>query len=657
MTVSIPTPNISSPLSAIQGNVAYGDGNPNTVTTITYNFDQYAGSQAWTSAYKDDFRAALAVFESVANIQFVEVNDWRDADIYEVISPSSNPNFFDSPNILGYHVTPFNGPSEGAFNTDFWTAGPGGNGDPGGFFFTTLLHELGHALGLGHPHDGGLGTTVMSGVTSPFNSFGTGNLNQGIFTVMSYNDGWTQVNGILPANSAWGGSTGLGALDIAALQAMYGANTSYNSGTNSYNLASFNSSGVGYQAIWDTGGIDTIRHTGSAAATIDLRPATLGYDNMGGGAVSYVQGVDGGFTIAAGVVIENASGGSGNDIIIGNTAQNVLNGNGGNDTIYSVSDGTNNNTIRGGFGQDIIHLANGSGADTVYGNEDNDVAIVVNNTGSFEGGEGWDTVRFASAVNTYLFLNNGSSYTIFNVVTRASFTVMNDVEGFEFAWGAQQYTLPQISAATQIFDIETTGTTLQHAAHGIYLVGGSSSNIAVTNNGAIVGAFSIAGWSAIQTQANEFGGFGLLWQNTGGAYHEWALNDQGQRVSGRDITNVVDVEVFYGTDLNNDGTIGHKVTLIEDDGSTTLSSSTQGMYLINGSTEILQNGAPVGPNSISGWSAIQAEAANGGYNVLWQNVNGDYYEWILNGQGALIGGSVVGNVIDVEVFYGADINN
>ncbi|MBO9412129.1 MULTISPECIES: hypothetical protein, partial [unclassified Ruegeria] len=112
----------------------------------------------------------------------------------------------------------------------------------------------------------------------------------------------------------------------------------------------------------------------------------------------------------------------------------------------------------------------------------------------------------------------------------------------------------------------------------------------------------------------------------------------------------------YGADINNDGTTGHFTTLIEDDGSTTLSSSTQGMYLINGSTEIFLNGAVVGPDTIAGWSAIHAEATGNGYRVLWENDSREFYEWTLNSQGELVGGGGIPDVADVEVFYGADID-
>ena len=60
--------------------------------------------------------------------------------------------------------------------------------------------------------------------------------------------------------------------------------------------------------------------------TIDLRPATLLVGPGGGGFISYVHGIFGGFTIANGVMIENALSGSGNDVVIGNSAANLVDG-------------------------------------------------------------------------------------------------------------------------------------------------------------------------------------------------------------------------------------------------------------------------------------------------------------------------------------------
>jgi Ca2+-binding RTX toxin-like protein len=118
------------------------------------------------------------------------------------------------------------------------------------------------------------------------------------------------------------------ALDIQALQWIYGANTTYATGNDSYALP--NAKG-GFTCIWDCGGTDSIIVTGRRGAVIDLRAATGTAAEGGGGFVSHVAGSRGGYTIAVGVVIENATGGNSNDTINGNAAGNVITGNGGRD--------------------------------------------------------------------------------------------------------------------------------------------------------------------------------------------------------------------------------------------------------------------------------------------------------------------------------------
>jgi len=70
---------------------------------------------------------------------------------------------------------------------------------------------------------------------------------------------------------------------------------------------------------------------------------------------SYLEGLNGGFTIAAGVLIENAEGGLGDDHIIGNAENNILLGLDGNDAIegYLGAD-----TLTGGPGADVFVYSN-----------------------------------------------------------------------------------------------------------------------------------------------------------------------------------------------------------------------------------------------------------------------------------------------------------
>ena len=238
---------------------------------------------------------------------------------------------------------------------------------PGGFDYITWLHEFGHDLGLAHPHDNGGTSTIFPGVSSPFNSYGSYFMNQGIFTTMTYNDGWVAGPGARGGSGVaqYGYQATMMALDVATLQLLYGANTSFANGDNSYALGDENTGGACYQCIWDTGGLDTLAYDGSRNATLDLRAASLATATGGGGFMSYVTSggiVYSAFTIAAGVVIENASGGGGNDQLIGNAADNLLDGGVGTDT---MTGGKGNDTYIVGQALDkVVELAN-EGVDTV----------------------------------------------------------------------------------------------------------------------------------------------------------------------------------------------------------------------------------------------------------------------------------------------------
>jgi serralysin len=207
--------------------------------------------------------------------------------------------------------------------------------------FITIVHELGHALGLAHPHDGGEepGRTV----------FPDQDQDQDVFTVMSYNPGWSGQPP--PTNLTFGMQRGLGTFDIAALQALYGKNTTTRSSDTTYELPQANHQGTGWSSIWDTGGNDTISAEGSeSAAFINLNEAPLS-GKYAGGLLSTIAGIAGGFTIARGVDIENAIGGDGGDKVIGNTLDNNLQGGAGNDQIVGRK---GDDTLEGDRGKDEL---------------------------------------------------------------------------------------------------------------------------------------------------------------------------------------------------------------------------------------------------------------------------------------------------------------
>lgn len=328
------------------------------------SFDIVENQGRWTPYAREQAMAALDAYAAVSGLTFSVTNDPEDATLRLTKSEVNNggslgftnppdPAYGDTQGIVWFNSGPY------------WSGAKAGLLDPGSYMYTIFLHEFGHGLGLAHPFDTGGESTIMP-------SIGDGmGLDQGAYTVMTYNDGWPEAPEGLPDSPAWGWNLGPSALDIAVIQAKYGVNTETGAGKTRYVLPSENEAGTGYLAIWDAGGRDTMVHKGSAAALIDLRAATLKAGDGGGGWVSHVSGIHGGFTIANGVVIEKALGGSGSDTLIGNGADNVLNGRGGTD---EISGGAGADRLIGGGGADV--LDGGRGRDVLTGGAGPDTFVI-----------------------------------------------------------------------------------------------------------------------------------------------------------------------------------------------------------------------------------------------------------------------------------------
>jgi len=369
-------------------------------------------SLGWNAYEMQQVMLAFEQYENIINVDFQVTTNSAEADFKLVTNNSSE--------FLGFFGPPGTGSGAGigvfARNGEGWDeAGGTGSGlEIGGYAFVTLTHEFGHGMGLAHPHDTGGGSSVMLGVTGAFGSEGLFDLNQGLFTVMSYNNAWDVSPNVPTPGSIlnYGYMGTLGALDIALLQEKYGANTSYHTGNDVYTLDNVNSPGTYYECIWDAGGIDEIRHTGAQSSVIDLRAATIDYSATGGGAVSWVTGIYSGLTIAEGVVIENASGGSGADTIGGNSVANTLSGNNGNDTLNGRG---GNDTLDGGAGNDLFVFETGGGVDTING---------------FTAGGSEDTIQVIGYANYTLaqeganlrIILDGSNSILLIGVNQASFT-------------------------------------------------------------------------------------------------------------------------------------------------------------------------------------------------------------------------------------------
>jgi serralysin len=283
----------------------------------------------------------------------------------------------------------------------------------GNYAWHTLMHELGHALGLKHGHEE---EGMFGALPTQYDSIE--------YSIMTY-------SGYVDAGEGYyyeqyGAPQTFMMADIAALQEMYGANFTTNSGDTVYKWtpgsgATLVNGGVAispganriFATIWDGGGNDTFDLSAyKTGLNVDLRPgkaSTFSLDQLaylgGGPNNGYAAGNIFNALLYHGdtrSLIENVKGGSAGDTIIGNQAANRLWGNGGNDKLYGDS---GNDRLYGGTGND--GLSGGSGNDWLYGDSGND--LIYGGTGSdrLTGSTGNDSL-LGDAGNDWLFGGTGA---------------------------------------------------------------------------------------------------------------------------------------------------------------------------------------------------------------------------------------------------------
>jgi hypothetical protein len=360
---------------------------PGTGVTLTYSFmedvpahwigcDEADGMEPLPPAIRQAYRNVLQDYSNTFNINFVEVSDTVPANFEfgmdrlgddGLIAQARFPGvavLCGTIPVYGYPTANVGVPAgDNWLNADF-TYGDGfswfdeGAVDFGSDLYNTLLHELGHSLGLHHSFE------QVPGDNDNIRP----QVENGDWTMMSYNrpTSWKGNAGGSEFDPFSGANITPQLFDHLALSTLYGYNTEFNKEDTVYRYKA-NEHAQYSETIHDPGGKDRLNFFNyTADSNIDLREGR--HSSLAGGTNN--------FNIAWGTTIEEAVGGSGNDTITGNEVDNRLIGGDGDDTItgmggrdvamgqegndtyrYSMGDGTLIINEQGGGGRETIELS------------------------------------------------------------------------------------------------------------------------------------------------------------------------------------------------------------------------------------------------------------------------------------------------------------
>jgi serralysin len=359
--------------------------------SITYAFPDAAGDFRYGPEKNWDFHVVSTEIETAvrrildAGSDNITANDGFSVEGLTNLKISEGGN--DRTAVLRYSESSEANPTAYAWYPDNSANGRGGDvwlGRDGDSFYPdadigtegylVMMHETGHALGLKHSHKAERFDKIKTELHGQYDSHE--------YSVMTYHS-YAGVDQELLTNGSSSYPQTFMMADISALQHMYGADFSTNKGATVYKWMPDNGNtlvngAVGieptnggnavnriFATIWDGGGRDTYDLSAyEESVVVDLQPgrfsvfsqsqlADLGDEHLASGNIYNALLYRG----KARSLIENAIGGGGSDILTGNTANNELTGNGGDDT-FVFRRNSNRDTITDfGIGTDLIDLA------------------------------------------------------------------------------------------------------------------------------------------------------------------------------------------------------------------------------------------------------------------------------------------------------------